>query len=258
LGALAESAFDPLARSCRFMLTEEAHHLFVGEMGVARVIQRTADLMKNAPSGDVVKGGGIPLDLLQRYVNEWLSASMDLFGGEDSSNSATFFAAGLKGRWEESKAGRFDDHKALHGTYGVDVPNDSGGFDRKEIPLRRAMNLVLRDSYVTDCERVLKRWNKVLERNEIKERLYLPSDRFNRKQGLYANMPFDPWGKLLPRAEWEAKQDEWLPTEADYTYVKNQMVPCHEPGKFANWIAPPKKGLDGKPVDFQYVKFVRA
>ena len=29
LASLAESAFDPLARTCRFMLTEEAHHLFL-------------------------------------------------------------------------------------------------------------------------------------------------------------------------------------------------------------------------------------
>ena len=36
LCSLAESGFDPLARTCRFMLTEEAHHMFVGESGVGR------------------------------------------------------------------------------------------------------------------------------------------------------------------------------------------------------------------------------
>src|SRR4029077_3741441 len=36
LAALAESGFDPLARTTKFMLTEEAHHMFVGESGVAR------------------------------------------------------------------------------------------------------------------------------------------------------------------------------------------------------------------------------
>ena len=41
LCALAESSFDPLARTTKFMLTEEAHHMFVGESGVSRVIQRT-------------------------------------------------------------------------------------------------------------------------------------------------------------------------------------------------------------------------
>ena len=31
LHALAESGFDPLSRTCRFMLTEEAHHMFVAK-----------------------------------------------------------------------------------------------------------------------------------------------------------------------------------------------------------------------------------
>ena len=45
LASLAESGFDPLARTCRFMLTEEAHHMFVGESGVSRTIQRTVEVM---------------------------------------------------------------------------------------------------------------------------------------------------------------------------------------------------------------------
>src|SRR5579883_687753 len=52
LASLAESAFDPLARTCRFMLTEEAHHMFVGESGVARAIQRTCELMRNHNTSD--------------------------------------------------------------------------------------------------------------------------------------------------------------------------------------------------------------
>ena len=48
LESLAQSGFDPLARTTRFMLTEEAHHMFVGESGVSRVIQRTCDAMKQA------------------------------------------------------------------------------------------------------------------------------------------------------------------------------------------------------------------
>src|SRR5260370_38726250 len=48
LESLAQSGFDPLSRTCRFMLTEEAHHMFVGETGVGRVIQRTCEAMKAA------------------------------------------------------------------------------------------------------------------------------------------------------------------------------------------------------------------
>ncbi len=258
LGALAESGFDPLARSCRFMLTEEAHHMFVGETGVGRVIGRTLELMKTAPEGDVTKVGGIPLAMIQRWINEWLTASMDLFGSEDSSNSATFFASGLKGRWEESKAGRYDEHKAMHGTYGLEIPTDSGELEHKEIPMRRAMNVLLRDSYVEDCDRVFKRWNKIMEKSGQDFRFHRVSDRFNRGQGLYMGMPFDPWGKLLTRDEWDTKKHEWLPSKEDKAYVNSLMVSCTKPGEFASWIAPPRKGINGKPVDFNYVNFVRS
>jgi benzoyl-CoA 2,3-dioxygenase component B len=254
LGALAESAFDPLARSTRFMLTEEAHHMFVGETGVSRVIERTAELMKTAPEGDVTKVGGIPLELVQRYVNEWLAASLDLFGGEDSSNSATYFAAGLKGRWDEANDAKWPDHKALDGNYTLEVPKD-GGLTDHHIPLRRAMNLVLRDCYVDDCKKVIERWNKVLERAGLAERMTLPSERFNRHQGVYAGLPFAPDGTLLSREAWDAKRDTFLPSAKDYAYVKSLMVPVIEPGKYAGWIAPPKKGINNLPGDFVYVKF---
>ena len=59
LGSLAESGFDPLSRSCRFMLTEEAHHMFIGESGVGRIVQRTCDLMNEHNNDDVRKNGGI-------------------------------------------------------------------------------------------------------------------------------------------------------------------------------------------------------
>src|SRR5438045_9770452 len=85
------------------MLTEEAHHLFVGETGVGRVVRRTAQLMKENPNEDVRATGGIPFDIIQRYINYWFSYSLDLFGGEISSNAADFFAAGLKGRYQEQK-----------------------------------------------------------------------------------------------------------------------------------------------------------
>jgi len=256
LGALAESAFDPLAQTTRFMLTEEAHHMFVGETGVGRVIQRTIDLMKTAPEGDVKAAGGVPLELIQRYINEWYTASLDLFGSEDSSNSATFFAAGLKGRWNEGKEGVYDDHKALTGSYRVEVPTEDG-FEDRDIPLRRAMNLLLRDSYVEDCQKVIKRWNRIFEKAGMSERMTLPSDRFNRIQGLYANMPYNPEGKLISQAEFDGQRDSWLPSQEDLDYIQSLMVACYEPGEYASWIAPPRKGINGREENFEYVKFVR-
>src|SRR6202008_3106972 len=53
--ALAESGFDPLARTTRFMLTEEAHHMYVGEAGVSRVIQRTCEVMNQLKTDDPAK-----------------------------------------------------------------------------------------------------------------------------------------------------------------------------------------------------------
>src|SRR5213075_3453494 len=69
LNALAESGFDPLSRTTRFMLTEEAHHMFVGESGVGRVIQRTCELMRQWKTDEVQQYSAIGLPTLQKYVN---------------------------------------------------------------------------------------------------------------------------------------------------------------------------------------------
>ena len=75
---------------------------------------RTAQLMKDG-NGDVRKLGGIDLPTMQKYLNLWYSLSLDLFGGEVSSNAASFFASGLKGRAHEEK--EFTEHTALNQTY---------------------------------------------------------------------------------------------------------------------------------------------
>ncbi len=194
LAALAESGFDPLARTTQFMLTEEAHHLSVGENGVGRVIQRTAELMKAGT--DPRKVGAIPLEIIQKYVNEWASASHDLFGGEDSSNAAESFASGLKGRYREGD-GIYKDPKALDQIYETQAV-ENGRLVKVEIPLRRAMNALLLDSYHADCTRIVARWNKTLESHGLTERITLPVLRFNRKIGICADQPFDPRGTCSP------------------------------------------------------------
>jgi benzoyl-CoA 2,3-epoxidase subunit B len=105
LGTLKESGFDPLARTCEFMLKEEAHHMFVGTTGVARVVERTAQLMVEHDTEDVLPWGGIPLPIIQKYLNFQFAVSMDLFGSELSSNAATYYTSGLKGRWSETRVG---------------------------------------------------------------------------------------------------------------------------------------------------------
>ena len=248
LSALAESGFEPLARTCQFMLTEEAHHMFVGDTGINRVVKRTAQLLKE---GDVRELGGIPLDIIQKHVNFWFSYSLDLFGGEISSNSADFFAAGLKGRYKEQE--QYQDHAAADQTFTMTVV-ENGKLDTREVPLRNALNEVLRGEYVRDCEKGLARWNKSLADEGLSERLSLPHVRFHRHVGEYAGQYFDIEGNLISSEEFAKKKGEWLPTLEDRQYVRSLMQPVTEPGKIANWIAPPATGIKGKPFEFEYVR----
>jgi benzoyl-CoA 2,3-epoxidase subunit B len=248
--SLAESGFDPLSRTCRFMLTEEAHHMFVGESGVERIVQRTAELMKEDPNEDVRAKGGIPLDMVQRYLNLWFALSLDLFGGEISSNAASYFASGIKGRYKEET---YADHKAMDEQYRMTVPRD-GALVEEDVPLRNAMNEVLRDAYVEDCQRGVDRWNKRLEEAGVSPRLTLPSKRFYRHIGLYADLPFDPQGRFLAADEWERRRGEWLPTDADREYVATLQKAVTEPGQIANWIGRPARGIKGLPFEYEYVR----
>jgi benzoyl-CoA 2,3-epoxidase subunit B len=252
--ALAESAFDPLSRTTRFMLTEEAHHMFVGETGVGRVVERTAHLMKEHKiehPDDVRKLGAIDLPTMQRYLNLWYTLSLDLFGGEISSNAASFFANGVKGRAKEDQ---YEDHKALEGSYGIDVLK-GGAFAHEDVPLRNAMNEVLRDDYVADCQRGVDKWNRSLEAHGINFKLTLPSRRFHRHIGIYADAWCDTSGNLIGKEAFEAKRDAWLPSEADKAFVKSLMQkPIYDPKQMAGWIAAPRIGIKGRPVDFEYVR----
>jgi benzoyl-CoA 2,3-dioxygenase component B len=235
------------------MLTEEAHHMFVGETGVGRVIQRTAEVM-NKVGPDVAKvraEGAIDLGIIQRYLNHWYSSSLDLFGGERSSNASDFFAAGVKGRYREEE---YKDHLAIEGAYDLPILGTDGKMSVEKVPLRNAMNEVLRDAYVDDCQRGVDRWNKRLEEAGLGERLRLPSKRFYRHIGLYADLPFDLDGRLVSRSDWDARKAGWLPSAEDRAFVTTLMQPVREPGKIANWLARPARGIRGLPFEYEYVR----
>jgi benzoyl-CoA 2,3-dioxygenase component B len=251
LAALAESGFDPLARTTEFMLTEEAHHLFVGFTGISRILQRSAELEKLDPNGDVRKLGGIDFDTIQRTINYWYTYSLDLFGGEISNNAATFFGTGLKGRFQERK---LPEHGGMNQTYRLPVV-EGGRLVDQDVPLRTAMNEVLRDEYIKDCESALKKWNKILADAGSSTRLSLPSRRFHRHQGIYADFRFNPQGQLISQDEYDRNLSRWLLVPDDNVYLCSIMKGVHEPGKFANWIAPPSRGVQGQPLDFEYVRF---
>ena len=136
LKSLAESGFDPLARTCRFMLTEEAHHMFVGETGIGRVVKRTLEVMKELGTDDPARiraHGRRTCRLLQRYLNFWFSSSLDLFGSEVSSNAASSFASGIKGRPDES--GYEDPRARRAGCSSLDTPEGP-----QDVPMRNALN----------------------------------------------------------------------------------------------------------------------
>jgi benzoyl-CoA 2,3-dioxygenase component B len=251
LAALCESGFDPLSRTCRFMLTEEAHHMFVGETGVGRVVQRTCEVMREHRTDDVRRHGAIDLPAIQRYLNFHYSVSLDLFGSEISTNAANFYTMGLKGRFEETK--KTDDHRLVGATYPV-TSVDGDRLVLREEPALTALNERLRDDYIADCQRGVDRWNQVIKRHGIDTELRLPHRGFHRAIGTFAEVKVSPDGRVLSQAEWDARHAEWLPTAEDQAYVDSLMQPVMERGKFASWIAPPARGINGQPPDFDYVR----
>ena len=255
LHALSESSFDPLARTTKFMLTEEAHHMFVGESGVARVIQRTCELMNELKTDDPATlraAGVVDLHTLQRYINFHFSVTVDLFGADESSNAATFYSTGLKGRYIERK--RDDDHVLKNDSYPVLEIRD-GKLVEKQVPMLNALNEVLRDDYIKDTISGVKRWNRIIAKAGIDHQLTVPHKGFNRSIGTLSEVHISPDGDVLTDQQWQQHIDDWLPSASDREYIGSLMGRVVEAGKFANWIAPPPIGINRQPVNFEYVRF---
>jgi len=260
LSALAESGFDPLSRSCRFMLTEEAHHMFVGETGVGRIIQATCDAMNKAGISDpydvdaIRALGVIDLPTIQRKINFHVSVTSDLFGAEISTNAANSFVAGLKGRFDESKLN--DDHQLEGATYNVPKV-ENGVIVEEAAPALNAINARLLDDYHVDAAGGVKRWNKAIEKAGIQFELTLPYKGFNRRIGTFADAYLTPDGSVITEEQWNQARDTWLPTQSDSDYIQSLMVASRDqlqPGEYASWIAAPRVGINGQPADYEYVK----
>jgi benzoyl-CoA 2,3-dioxygenase component B len=216
-----------------------------------RIVQRACELMREHKTDDLRKFGGIDLRTIQKYLNFHCSVSLDLFGSEISTNAANFYTAGLKGRFEETK--KQDDHQLKAAMYGVAELDGERIVTREEGALV-SLNERLRDDYVADCARGVARWNEVIKKHGIDVELRLPHRAFHRAIGMFADVRVSPDGQVMRQAEWDAKHRDWLPTEEDKAYIQSLMLPVTEPGKFANWIAPPARGINGQPVDFEYVR----
>ncbi len=261
LESLAQSGFDPLSRTCRFMLTEEAHHMFVGETGVARTLQRTCEVMNEAGISDpndvdaVRALGVIDLPTIQKKANLHFTLSLDLFGSEISTNAANAYTAGLKGRFHETKIE--DDHVLTNDTYPV-MGLEDGKIVTRDEPALSAINMRLRDDYIADCAKGVQRWNKVIDKTGVDFQLQLPHQAFHRQIGAFANINTTPDGDVLQNGDWEASRDKWLPSTDDGDFIASLMQTEREIGKFAKWIAPPRVGIDNKPGDFEYVQIPEA
>lgn len=257
LASLAESGFDPLSRSCRFMLTEEAHHMFVGETGVGRVIEATCAAMNRAGitdpyDVDAVRAlGVIDLPLIQRKANFHMSVTRDLFGSEISGNAAAAFSAGLKGRFAETRID--DDHVLEDASYPVTRIVD-GKMVEEDVPALRAINARLLDDYIADCQTGIERWNRAIAKAGIDFRITQPHKGFNRRIGEFAEVAITPSGEIVEQSAWNAARDEFLPTETDMQFINSLMQPCTEPGAYASWIAPPRIGINNQPIDYEYVR----
>ena len=197
------------------------------------------------------KAGVIDLPTIQKFMNFWFTSSLDLFGSESSSNAANYFSNGIKGRPDEAK---FADHVEADTEMQIVVPDGRGGLKNDTVSCRNGMNEATRLEYVKDCNVGLTRWNMGIKRAGVKFEFALPSTRFRRVVGAWANIPTDPQGNPITSTEFEAKKAQWLPTAEDIAFVKSLMHGVTEPGKMAGWIAPPDRGINANPLDYQYVK----
>jgi benzoyl-CoA 2,3-dioxygenase component B len=257
LESLAQSGFDPLSRTCRFMLTEEGHHMFVGKSGIERVLDRTCSVMQQqgisdpADVGRLRELGVMDLPLIQRKLNFHFAVTLDLFGSEVSTNAATVFNAGIKGRFHETDID--DDHQLHDDMYPVLVAHDRK-FELQDTPAISAINARLVDDYINECEGVVAAWNKVMAKYDVDFELCLPHRAFNRLQGGFAGMHVTPAGVVVDEGTWLSQQTDFLANAEDLEYLLSLMKPSTKVGEFASWISPPKHGVGGKPGDYEYVR----
>ena len=103
--------------------------------------------------------------------------TIDLFGADESSNAATFYSTGLKGRFEEGK-------RTTTIARGPDLPRAGGAGGQlveRGADAQRAERSAARRLH-QDSIGGVERWNKVIEKAGIPFRLKTPHKAFNRNQ----------------------------------------------------------------------------
>ncbi|MDP6098561.1 MAG: phenylacetate-CoA oxygenase subunit PaaI [Candidatus Thalassarchaeaceae archaeon] len=173
LKMLSTSSFKPLAASMGPMLKEESFHLGTGANGLRRI----------------VKQGVIPISLLQKYINKWVSTGLDLFGVDESTSAQWAYVYGIKGRFDERESSE---------------PAD-----------REHLNEESRGLYYAELKAEMKRINAARSGGELE--LFIPSDKFHRSVGMYHNLKYDLHGEPFEGSDedWEAYLESTLPSAED-------------------------------------------
>ena len=182
LKMLSTSSFKPLAASMGPMLKEESFHLGTGANGLRRI----------------VKQGVIPCELLQKYLNKWISTGLDLFGTDDSTSAQWAYVYGVKGRYDERES---------------DIEAD-----------REHLNEASRELYFQELREEMRRISAA--RKEGEPELFIPSDKFNRGIGNYAGKNYTIRGEKFEGTdeEYEAYLISVLPTDEDEYKLMNDYM----------------------------------
>lgn len=170
LTMLSHSGFAPLAQSVTAMLKEEFFHMFTGNTGLTRI----------------VRANKIPIPIIQKYFNKWLSTAYDLFGTDRSSSAEWAYVWGLKGRYDEHERGPADKEK---------------------------LNQQSRELYMAESRKLIDALNQFVPAGEPK--LCAPDIKFNRSIGDYAGKPYGVTGELLSEDAYRKHIVDTLPGPDD-------------------------------------------
>lgn len=154
----------------------------------------------------VTEANVVPRPLIQRYINEIFPKVLDLFGGDHSSMAEWRYVWGLKGRYDENR----------HRPASKDQKEDLNGHNRR--------------LFIHECQtQVIDKMNVYVK--EPAEKLFLPSEKFNRHMGQYRGQHYDVFGNRVADRDWDEYLKSVMPsdeTDAEFAAL------TREPG----WITP--------------------
>jgi benzoyl-CoA 2,3-epoxidase subunit B len=207
LQMLSTSGFAPLSRSMKPMLKEESFHLGTGNNGLLRII----------------KARRIPTDIIQRYLNKWVSTAFDLFGTDQSSSAQWAYVWGLKGRFDERTNAQ---------------PADE-----------RKLNEHARELYRQEVSGLIERLNQHIPADEVK--LSIPSEKFNRRIGIWKGQTFTVDGEPIEREKYKDYVASVTPTAKDRAFLaevfkeRDWITQKKVDDKEREWLAGPSGGDGG-------------